>query len=415
MKQAAIAAIVALSCCVTAFAEGVLQYDMGFADARGGEGGAVLRVTNLNADGPGSLRAAVDAKGPRIVVFEVGGVINLEGGHLAIAEPFVTIAGQTAPAPGITIVRGGVSISTHHVLIQHIRVRPGDAGRPKRSGWAPDGLSTGGGAYDVVIDHCSMTWAVDENLSASGPRMANPEVNSHRITFSNCIIAEGLNSASHEKGPHSKGSLISDSCTDIAVFGNLYAHNVARNPYFKAFTTGVIVNNLVYNPGKVAIQLNYVASEWKGTGITPQNCRVSVVGNVLQHGIDTRSTVPFVGTRGSAYLEDNTAYRKDGTPAAITGGSVVVLKEKPVWPRRLDALPATKVIAHVMKHVGARPRERDPVDARIIRDFQERQGRIIDSQEEVGGYPEYAPTTRRLDIPKENTQAWLARLAAELE
>src|SRR5215470_4024198 len=93
-----------------------------------GRGGRILRVTNLNSEGPGSLRAAIETKGPRIVVFEVAGVIDLNMKPLTISEPFITIAGQTAPTPGITIVRAGIDIATHDILLQHIRVRMGDAG-----------------------------------------------------------------------------------------------------------------------------------------------------------------------------------------------------------------------------------------------------------------------------------------------
>ena len=137
-------------------------------DTRAGQGGKILRVTNLDSEGPGSLRAALETKGPRTVLFEVGGVIDLGKKNLEIVEPFLTIAGQTAPSPGITIIRGAIYVRTHNILMQHLRVRPGDAGEPKQSGWSPDGISTfGGNAYNIVIDHCSISWAVDENLSTS--------------------------------------------------------------------------------------------------------------------------------------------------------------------------------------------------------------------------------------------------------
>jgi hypothetical protein len=178
----------------------------------GGLGGRILRVTNLNADGPGSLREALGTQGPRIVVFEVGGVIDLGESTLVIEEPFVTLAGQTAPSPGITLIRGSIRITTHDVLVQHIRVRPGDAGHPRRSGWEPDGISTyGAEAYNIVVDHCSITWAVDENLSASGPQHEGRAGTSHAVTFSNNIVAEALDDASHAEGRHSKGTLIPTS------------------------------------------------------------------------------------------------------------------------------------------------------------------------------------------------------------
>src|SRR5687767_15113871 len=129
------------------------------ADTPGGRGGAILRVTSLAADGPGSLRAALEAKGPRIIVFEVGGVIDLGRATLSIDEPFLTIAGQTAPSPGITIIRGGLDIRTHDVIVRHIRIRTGVDGQAPRSGWEADALSTVG-AYNVIVDHCSMSWAL---------------------------------------------------------------------------------------------------------------------------------------------------------------------------------------------------------------------------------------------------------------
>ena len=385
-------------------------------DTRAGQGGKVLRVTNLDAAGPGSLRAALEADGPRIVVFEVGGVIDLDKKSLSVKEPFLTLAGQTAPSPGITIIRGALYIATHDVLVQHIRVRPGDAGSPKRSGWEPDGIAAhGGDAYNVAIDHCSISWAVDENLSASGARTAGPNATARRVTFSHCIVAEALHNSSHKKGPHSKGSLIHDFCQDIAVIGNLYAHNANRNPYFKAHCTGAIVNNVIYNPGGAAIKLSYVEREWRKASIKPRNARVSVVGNVLIHGQDTREGLALVEPLGDAYMEDNQALDREGKPAALTRGRITILREKPAWPQGLRALPSDAVLDHVLTHAGARPGDRDGVDARIIRDVRNRRGRIIDSQDDVGGYPKAEMTRRKLDLPDGDIEAWLRRLASELE
>ena len=387
-------------------------------DTPAGRGGKVIRVTNLNSAGAGSLRQALDTKGPRIVVFEVGGVIDLDTKNIAISEPFCTIAGQTAPSPGITIIRGGMYIGTHDVLVRHLRVRPGDAGKSKRSGWEPDGISTSGpGAYNIVIDRCSISWAVDENLSASGPRTEGPEATSRKITFSNCIIAECLDNSSHAKGRHSKGSLIHDFCRDIAIIGNLYAHNARRNPYFKAHTTGVIVNNVIYNPGAAAVQLDYSDGEWRETKMKPVNCRVAIVGNVMIHGKNTRGRLAMVARRGEAYIRDNIAVDKAGKPAALTSGRINKLKDPPAWPAGLKPLPARDATTHVVRYAGARPTDRDETDKRIIRDFQTRKGRIIDSQDDVGGYPKPKPTKRKLKIPTKpaEVEAWLGRLAVKLE
>jgi hypothetical protein len=153
----------------------------------------------------------------------------LERESLNIIEPYVTIAGQTAPSPGIAIIQGGINIATHDVLIQHMKVRPGEAGHEKKSGWEVDGIVTTGGAFNIIVDHCSLTWATDENLSASGPRFEGNSPGewrkntSHKILFSHCIIAEGLSNSTH-----SKGSLIHDNATEVLIIGNLFAHNVQR-------------------------------------------------------------------------------------------------------------------------------------------------------------------------------------------
>ncbi|MHC4504619.1 MAG: pectate lyase family protein, partial [Planctomycetota bacterium] len=323
-------------------------------DSPAGRGGRIVRVRSLAADGTGSLRAALEAKGPRVIIFEVGGVIDLGKKALRIREPFVTIAGQTAPTPGITVIRGGIYVTTHDVLIRHIRVRPGDSGERKRSGWEPDGISTSGGeAYNIIVDHCSVTWATDENLSASGPRLEGPKATSHDITFSNCIIAECLSNSTHAKGRHSKGSLIHDCCTNIAIIGNLYAHNDRRNPYFKAHTTGVVVGNLIYNPGNSGVQVNWVTGEWRDATLRPVNCRIGVVGNVMLHGRDTRKGLALVSGRGDVYMKDNIATDREGRPVKPTSGKVKILEDTPVWPEGLEPVPASEVVERVLKHAGA--------------------------------------------------------------
>lgn len=385
-------------------------------DTPAGRSGRVLRVTALEREGPGSLREALEAAGPRIVVFEVGGIIDLQTRGLTIREPFVTVAGETAPSPGITLIRGGLGIATHDVLIRHLRVRPGDAGRPKKSGWEPDGITAySGNAYNVVIDHCSVTWAVDENISASGARTEGPTMTAHRVTISNCIIAEGLHDSSHKKGPHSKGSLIHDFCRDIAVISNLYAHNDRRNPFFKAHATGVVANNVIYNPGSAAIQMSWAAREWRKTEMKPANSRIAAVGNVFFHGADTKSGLALIARQGDAYMADNVALDRAGKSVPLTQGRIVMLAKPPLWPEGFEALPADQVVAHVTKHVGARPRDRDDVDRRIIRQFVAREGKIIDSQDEVGGYPEMPMARRVLDVPDAGIDAWLAKMAAEVE
>lgn len=382
----------------------------------GGSGGAVIRVTTLAATGPGSITEALDTRGPRIVVFDVGGVIDLGQGRLTVSEPFVTIAGQTAPSPGISLIRGGVRVTTHDVRVEHLRVRMGDAGAAAGAGFEPDVTTDGAGAYNVVFDHVSVAWGVDENLSVSGPRFDGVAGTSRNVVIKNSIIAEGLMSSVHEKGDHSMGTLIHDYCSDISVVGNLFAHNNERNPWFKGFATGVIVNNVVYDPGVWAIRLGAVLNEWVDSGITPEGPRVSVVGNVMLHGVDTPTDREFIGSNsnGSAYLEDNLAFDRAGAPAAVVEGTVARLDAPPSWPTGLEAVPASSLLERVLGSAGARPADRDAVDQRIVADVRARSGRIIDSQDDVGGYPNVAATRRALEVPAD-VDAWLRALAAELE
>lgn len=417
-KLLCISAICAIALCLISCATSVKSEEtpipslVGFGtETEGGTNGRVIKVTNLNAKGEGSFAEALNAEGPRLIVFEVGGVIDLEEQQLNLTEPYVTIAGQTAPSPGITFIRGGLTVRTHDVIMQHVRFRMGDAGRAKGSKFEPEVSTYGGEAYNIVVDHCSVAWGVDENLSTSGPRFDGYEANSRNITFSNNIISEALAFSVHKKdGNHSMGTLVHDYNTNVSIIGNLYAHNNERNPWYKAFATGVVANNLIYNPGKWAIRLAYIPKEWKDSGITPENPQVTIVGNYMKGGADTIENLAMVGTNynnGDAYLEDNLAFNADGTPAEITDGNITILEEKPSWVEGLEVIKAEDVPAYVLANAGARPKERDAVDLRIIDEYLNGTGHQINSQDDVGGYPTEEPTYRALDVPEENRQAWL--------
>ncbi|MEH6697565.1 MAG: pectate lyase [Brevundimonas sp.] len=387
---------------------------LGWASATpGGRGGEIIRVTNLNSEGPGSLRAAIEADGPRIVVFEVGGVIDLEMKTLRLRNPFITIAGQTAPSPGITLIRGGMDITAHDVIVQHIRIRPGSADQGWMSGWDEDGISTVG-AYNVIIDHCSLTWATDENLSASGPRFtgSTPEEwragTSHNITFSNNIVGESLAYSSHSKGEHSKGSLIHDNVTGLLIIGNLYAHNYERSPLFKGGVHGVIVNNLIYNPGPRAIHYNLAPEEW---GDVPFEVgKMSVVGNVLRAGPSTPTDhLAFMMIGGAGDVEyyglDNIAVDQVGEPMRMFGryttspARIIEVSRPPVWWEGLTPIPAVDVQRSVLSTAGARPWDRDMRDVLLIAEVAEGRGEIIDHEREVGGYPAVGEPTRKAFNP----------------
>lgn len=379
------------------------------AQTPGGRGGRIIRVTNLDAAGPGSLREAIEAEGPRIVVFEVGGVIDLGRQTLRLRNPFITIAGQTAPSPGVTLIRGGMDISAHDVVVQHIRIRPGSAEQTWMSGWDEDGISTIG-AYNVIIDHCSLTWATDENLSASGPRFTGntPEEwrqgTSHNITFSNNLNGESLAYSTHSKGEHSKGSLIHDNVTGLLIVGNLYAHNYERSPLFKGGVHGVIVNNLIYNPGPRAIHYNLAPEEW---GTVPFEVgKMTVIGNVLRAGPSTptdRLAFMMIGGAGDVeyYGRDNIAVDQVGEPLRMFGryttsnARIIQTRRPPVWWEGLTPMPAVDVQRAVLSQVGARPWDRDMRDVLLIAEVAEGRGEIIDHEREVGGYPAVVEATRK--------------------
>ncbi len=390
------------------------------ATTPGGRGGEIVRVTTLAATGPGSFLEAVKKKGPRIVVFEVGGIIDLAESTVRITEPNLTIAGQTAPAPGITLIRGGIDITTHDVVVRHIRVRPGDGGRARLSGNDYDAISTIG-AHDVIVDHCSLTWATDENLSASGPRFTGKTPDewragtSHRITFSNNIIAEGLAESVHVKGEHSKGSLIHDNVSDILIINNLYAHEHERSPLFKGGVRGAIVNNLIYNPGHRAIHYNLIAEEWKDHAY--QTGEMTVIGNVLRGGQSTVGKLPLVTVGGSGdlalYERDNIAVDLFGSAlpmrGSYTNAPVKLLKLAPPVLPGVAPMPAVQVQDYVIKNAGARNWERDFHDARVVADTIEGRGFIIDSQSVWGGYPKDALTTQSFDPAKWDLETMTAK------
>ena len=373
------------------------------ADTKGGRGGKIIRVTTLAPSGPGSLLEALETEGPRIVVFEVGGVIDMAKREIKITKPYLTIAGQTAPSPGITLIKTGIDVMTHDVIIRHIRVRAGSAGETK-PGWAPDALSTVN-AHNLIVDHCTFTWGIDENLSASGPRFTGQTPDdwrkavSNRITYSNNIIAEGLSNSTHPKFEHSKGTLIHDNITDILLIGNLYAHNFERNPLFKGGVRGMVINNLIYNPGPRAVHYNLIPEEWYGHKY--ELGQLTLIGNVLRGGPSTPPGLPLFMLGGSGdiemYEEDNIAVDWTGNPLPKTGryttsAAKIISIAKPAFPTGVKPARAIEVEESVIRNVGARPWDRDAIDSRIVADTVEGRGKIIDHQDEVGGYPQHKET-----------------------
>jgi uncharacterized protein YjdB len=320
-----------------------------------GRMGRVIRVKNLNNSGDGSLRAALtDSAGPRTIICEISGTIALAS-KIAVPNGYVTFAGQTCPSPGLTIRNYGISIRAPHVLIQHLRIRHG-ASQPSGNYDAMEILGPFGA--NVVIDHVSMSWGVDENFSTWYGGAQN-------ITLSNSIVSEGVASA----GEPGKGLLLGDSTRNLAVIGNLIANNQDRSPYWKGYSTGVQVNNLIYNWG--GNQASYTADP-EGSG----PAQVSIVGNRFVRGPSTPSGSPIQIYSSSAtgtkvYVADNADGRTASPPSDPWSlvynqeGSGAVATFAPVWPNGFTAASVPSVSA-VTSKAGACPNWRDAVDTRIV-------------------------------------------------
>lgn len=399
-------AIVLILIGLQAFAAAHAAGPGGADPTHGGAGGRIIRVTTLAKDGPGSLKAAIDADGPRIVVFEVGGVIDLGRDTLTIEKPFITIAGQTAPSPGITIIRGGIDLKGHDAILSHLRVMTGADGQEHYSGWEADAFSTVG-AYNVIVEHCSFLWALDENMSASGPRFDGNSVaewrahTSHNVLFRENLAAEGLAFASHPKGEHSKGSLIHDNTTGIVFYRNVFAHNVERSPLVKGGAQVLMINNLIYDPGHRAVHYNLMALEW--TGHPYVTGQITAVGNVLRGGNSTDPGMPFLTIGGDGdlayYGRDNRAVDRFGKPLPMFGRygetkARIIPAKAPLAPLAgYSVLPSGEVETSVLFTAGARPWDRAPDDIRVLFFVAEGRGEIIDDEHQVGpGYPHPAET-----------------------
>jgi hypothetical protein len=382
----------------------------------GGRGGVVLKVTNLNDSGPGSLRAALSPASctPRFVVFETSGTIQLSK-PLDVTCPFVTIAGQTAPSPGIEITTHSTYFDTHDVVIQHLRFRMGDA-------WGGDAnaVYVRNNASNVVFDHVSISWGMHTNLAIhawSGPGVRD-------VAVLDCIISEGL--ARPDINPYGVGTLFYPTLGGTAtVARNLWAHNGNRNPWFGPGWHGAGYNNVAYNaaglagdPGLFGFLIlpgnGYAETQWDESAWPFQ---IAWVSNVALAGPnthpDTKSVkIDLTAAQAAAgyelYLADNTGPHMtltdqwDGvTFHTAASESAVKIAVPPAWftDFQFAILPNQEVLSYVLANAGARPRDRDSVDTRIVNDVVHRTGSIISSQKSVGGYPILAVNTRPYVVP----------------
>lgn len=404
-------------------------------DTPAGRGGEVLRVTTLADSGPGSLRAALEVKGPRVIVFEVSGTIATTR-HFVIREPFVTVAGQTAPSPGITIRGAGLFILTHDVLVQHLRIRPGGApeGPAFRNRDAITiGATSGQSTYNVVVDHVSCSWATDETISTWAEHDTGGV---HDVTIQYCLVSEGLATSLNPGGPHSMGILVGRASQRVGVVRNVMAYCSFRNPLIRDDVTDVVVlNNLVHMPRQWTTDKISIGS--RGNADWP--LRVAIVGNAYNpvpnpHNANFISFSDNCASDTRVYLADNLAPNATDDPwdpavvhAGRRGAAAFRADTPPIWHDGLRPIAARAVEEHLIASAGARPADRDPVDARIFRMIRERtvQPEVTDLSQ-VGGYPKLAKNRRPLELPAQphgdddadgytNLEEWLHAHAAAVE
>lgn len=348
------------------------------ATTPGGRGGELYVVTNLNDAGPGSFRDAI-SKPRRTIVFGVSGTIQLKR-TIQIEEPYITVAGQTAPGDGICLRGYTLQIQTHDVVVRHLRVRLGDETKQQN-----DAIGLLNGCRNIILDHCSATWSVDEGLSTSGE--------DKDITVQWCLIGNALNASLHSKGSHGYGSLARAN-GPVSWYHNLWAHNHSRNPRLgDAYNKGShpffdVRYNVIYNPGEVA------------SGLTQGVFNVNYVGNYVKFGPDTKAKFVFdVGPPAQIrfhlagnVLEGNAAATVDNRlfldPADFKEDQKLATVEKAFASPVTRPYTAQEAYEAVLSSVGAVLPTRDAVDAAIVETVRTGTGKIINSQKDVGGWPE---------------------------
>ena len=181
---------------------------------------------------------------------------------------------------------------------------------------------------------------------------------------------------------------------------------------FQAGTSGVIVNNVIANPGERAIHAHGI-NDAKDNSAT--NARIAVVGNVVLFGEKTKKTAAVFEGSAAGFFKDNEGFAWDGKPLPVFRVPIETLNEAPVWPEGLQPMSTTAAMWNVARFVGARPAERDPIDTRIVREALTGAAHIIDSQDQVGGYPKIESIERKLDVPDTGRREWLEKITREVE
>ena len=382
------------------------------AETIGGRGGRIIEVTNLNGSGPGSLREACESSGPRIVVFKVAGIIDLAGERIEIKNPYITIAGQTAPEGGITLKGHELSVQTHDVVIRFLKIRIGSE-YPLADGVGDALGMSDADVYNDIIDHCSLSWSNDENVQIWS---STTDKAPHDITFSWNIVSEGLEG--HSTGFIAGSYTNTKDFKDVSLHHNLFANTSHRLPLIK-IASAEVINNLIYNWGMYA------------TGIKG-GAHIDIIGNKYKPGPETRSSLfqevivedsgygdpddPRSGAPGyaSIYIKGNIGPNVSDE-SADNWGMVFSMDGEHTSERtpisrdifeRTTPLPAYKypisidsvgnAETAVLNDSGASRRinedgewvaNRGTLDDRIINDYKNGIGFIPVSEDDVGGYP----------------------------
>lgn len=404
-------------------AEGGGKYTTG---ARGSDKREIYHVTNLNDSGAGSLRDAISKEG-RIIVFDVSGVIRLEN-RLDFKKNNLTVLGQTAPGDGITITGYDALIGADNLILRYLRIRPTDS-----QGGEPDGLG-GRWSDNIMIDHCSVSWGVDELLTLYGGSVEDgkeeenkpPKEQSKNISVQYCLSSESLRMSNHFKGAHGYGGIIGG--TNATYHHNLFAHNDSRNPRFdRNLKSTDMVNNVIYNWGNNSAYgaEPYSYHAWERYSTPEYVSNVNIRNNYYKYGPSTkraiRSKIFEVTNDGKVtyngevlksnfYIDGNYVYGDAAATENNTASENYVQNRKyanfltaPVNMGEYEVPAQTAEAAYedVLADVGATLPRRDSIDARVVADVKNGTGRIINRMDEVGGLSGIVSENRKFEIPSE--------------
>lgn len=340
--------------------------------AIGGRGGIVIEVTNLNDSGPGSFRAACEATSPRTIIFKIGGIIELQS-EIQLTNPFIYIAGQTAPGGGIVLKNFGLAIFTHDIIIRGLRIRIGD----DLHFLSPDNrdcVAIQSGAENVIIDHCSFSWGGDENVSLWGP-------NVQKITLQWNIISEALHRGIHPKGAHSMGLLTANNATKTSFHHNILAHNGARNPMIAKNIDHEFVNNLVYDwlyKSDLQEQGTQFKLDYRGNYLKPLS---NSTFPELPIGLDFDASSP---NNSKLHMVNN--YCSPGNPfitpaqLAAFGANAAIFSQNSLLTETSTVSESSAFEAYTqnLSYSGALHPQRDATDNRIIQNIQDSTGGMLD-------------------------------------